>query len=96
MKKQKEQEFKLIEGQFYPDEAMNVLMTLFNSKINYHQLESFSNQIRSGGDVSSSQKRIQSLKDSMETIKAILNQADLEGKQLKIEGLIQITFVDEL
>lgn len=94
MKKKEEQEFKLIEGQFYPEEAMNVLMTLFNSKINYHQLELFSNQIRSGSDVSSSQKRIESLINSVEIIKAIIKEADVDGKQLKIKGLIQITFAD--
>jgi hypothetical protein len=94
MKKQDEHEFKLIDGQFYPNEAMNVLMSLFNSKIEYHQLESFSNQIRSGSDVSSSQNRIQSLKNSVESIKAIINEAEVNGKQLKIEGLIQVTFVD--
>ena len=94
MKKQDEHEFKLIDGQFHPNDAMNILMSLFNSKIEYHQLESFSNQIRSGSDVSSSQNRIQSLRDSVENMKTILKEADLNGKQLKIEGLIQITFED--
>ena len=94
MNMQDEYEFKLIDGQFYPKEAMNVLMSLFNSKIDYHQLESFSNQIRNGSDVSSIQNRIQSLKNSMESIKAIIKEADENGKQLKIEGVIQITFAD--
>lgn len=94
MNMQEEYEFKLIDGQFHPNEAMNVLMSLFNSKIDYHQLESFSNQIRNGSDVSSIQNRIQSLKNSMESIKAIIKEADENGKQLKIEGVIQITFAD--
>ena len=94
MKKQDEHKFKLIDGQFQPNDAMNLLMSLFNSKIEYHQLESFSNQMRSGSDVSSSQNRIQSLTYSVESIKELLKEADLNGKQLKIEGLIQITFAD--
>lgn len=94
MKKPSEHEFKLIDGQFYPKDAKNVLLSLFNTKIDYHQLESFSNEIRGGSGVSSSQKRIQSLKNSIENIKSLIKEAELNGKQLKIEGLIQITFID--
>lgn len=45
MSNQFTKEFKLIDGQFSPDEAKNILMSLFNNKIDYHQLESFRNQI---------------------------------------------------
>lgn len=93
MENQNVQEFKLIDGQFHPDDAKNVLLSLFNNKIAYHQLESFSNHIRHGSDVAISQKRIHSLKESIENIKVILEEANATGKQLKIEGAIQITFV---
>jgi hypothetical protein len=94
MQDQSSHEFKLIDGQFHPNEAKNMLMSLFNSKIEYHQLESFSNHIRLGSDSSFSQKRIHALTQSIESINDIIQEAIETGKQLKIEGLIQITFME--
>lgn len=94
MNDQSVNEFKLIEGQFNPDEAKNILLSLFNSKINYHQLDSFSNQIRNGNVATNSQNRILSLSESIENIKVIIAEANLSGKQVKIEGIIHISFVD--
>lgn len=84
-------EFQLIEGAFLPEEAMKLLMSLLNNKINYHQLESFSNQIRIGSDLTHSKKRVEYLKQSIEDIKSIIKEAEETGKQLKIESVIQIT-----
>jgi hypothetical protein len=94
MNKQSTHEFKLIDGQFYPNEALHVLISLFNSKINYHQLESFSNHIRHGSDLSLSENRVQSLRDSIEGIKEVIKLAGENGKQLKIQSVVQITFED--
>lgn len=92
MKKQSTHEFKLIDGQFDPNEALHVLISLFNSKINFHQLESFSNHIRHGSDLSISQHRVESLKDSIEGIKELIKIAGANGKQLKVQSTVQITF----
>ena len=86
-------EFQLIEGEFLPEEAIKLLMSLLNNKINFHQLESFSNQIRNGNDVSHSRKRVEYLKQSIEDVKLILKDAESKGKQLKIDSIIQITLV---
>lgn len=91
MKDNHKHEFQLIEGEFLPDEALKLMMSLLNNKINYHQLESFSNQIRIGKDVSHSQKRVEYLKKSIEDIKKILKEAEENGVKLKIESVIQIT-----
>jgi hypothetical protein len=42
----KEYQFKLVEGQYTTVEAQKILLGLINSKINFHQLENFSNEIR--------------------------------------------------
>ena len=94
MKTESVNEFKLVEGEFNPNEARNILMSLFNNKIDYHQLDSFSNHIRHGKDVTFSQNRIEALSQSIENIKQIIQEANLTGKHLKIEGSIQISFVD--
>lgn len=92
MSKQSAQEFKLIDGQFDPNEALHVLVSLFNSKINYHQLESFSNHIRHGSELSSSENRVKALRDSIEGIKELIKDVGADGKQFKIESTVRITF----
>ena len=94
MKKNLVSEFRLVEGEFNPNEAMNILMSLFNSKIDYHQLDSFSNHIRHGADPSFSKNRIKVLSQSIDSIKEIVKEANSTGKKLKIEGTIQISFVE--
>lgn len=92
MSNQFTKDFKLIDGHFSPEEAKNILMSLFNNKIDYHQLESFSNQIRLGNDISFSQNRIKDLFQSVEGIKEIVEEAAKNGKNLKIDGTIHISF----
>lgn len=87
-------EFKLIEGQFSPSDANTILLSLFNSKINYHTLESFSNHIRHGSDLENSRKRVQNLQDSIEKIKILIEEAISSGKKIKMESSVTITFVD--
>lgn len=94
MKKLVSHEVQLIEGQFSPTEAMKMLMSLFNSKINYHQLESFSNQIRFDDNGSQSQKKIESLTKSGEILQTIIKEASNNGKQLKIESVIKIVLIN--
>jgi hypothetical protein len=44
MEKVEEYQFKLVEGQ-YNSRGSKILLGLINSKINFHQLEHFSNEI---------------------------------------------------
>jgi hypothetical protein len=44
MEKVEEYQFKLVEGQYTTVEAQKILLGLINSKINFHQLEHFSNE----------------------------------------------------
>lgn len=92
MNKQSTHDFKLIDGQFNPSEALHVLISLFNSKINYHQLESFSNHVRLGTNLSDSETKVQSLQESVEGIKQIIKVAGANGKKLKIQSFVHITF----
>ena len=51
-------QFQSIDGEFTPAGAAKVLFPLINNKINYHSLESFSNEIRFEKDATNSKKRI--------------------------------------
>ena len=55
------QQFQLIDGTFTPSEASRVLLSLVNSKMDYHRLEQLSNQERFGQDTSHSEVRLRNL-----------------------------------
>nr|WP_314839880.1 hypothetical protein [uncultured Flavobacterium sp.] len=86
----KEYQFKLVEGQFEPTEAGKVLFSLINSKINYHNLEQFSNEIRFNQDHLHSKRRRETLQEASDYIKELINEADAKNMELRINGVIQI------
>ncbi|MFV7236048.1 hypothetical protein [Flavobacterium sp. ZB4R12] len=87
-----EQVFKLIDGVFTPEEAGKVLAALINSKINYHNLEDFSNHIRFNNDISQSKKRVVELNEAKEKIKNLLEVAEANGVNLVLNSTIEISF----
>lgn len=85
------QHHKLIEGQFNSSDALNILFALFNSKMNFHQLESFSNQIKNSGNLDYHQKRILELQKSYISIKEIIDTRIDENIEFNINCNIEIT-----
>ena len=93
MKKEKDYQFKLVEGQYTPLEAKKILLGLINSKINFHQLENFSNEIRFNETSAHSKIRIDLLTNASENISDLIAYSLLNDMQFKIEGNIQISLV---
>ncbi|HNP21077.1 MAG TPA: hypothetical protein PKM63_01415 [Panacibacter sp.] len=90
----KSHSFKLIHGTFSPSGASEVLFGLISSKIHFHSMENFSSNERFGKDKPNSQRRIKALKKVQGSIKKIVEAADKKGKQLKIDGNIEITVIE--
>ena len=86
--------FKLVDGKFAPKEARKILMELIQNKINFHSREIQMMEEHNEGNTARSQKRIEQLKKSADTLKKVLFQADNKGMQLKVKGTIEITFLD--
>jgi hypothetical protein len=86
---------KLIDGIFMPSDAGNVLFDLISRKINYHQIELFSNEERFGNDLSNSISRIKQLNDIKNSLHEIIAYASEKGMSLKIESYIHITCIEE-
>jgi len=82
--------FKLIDGVFQPTEAQKVLMDLLNTKINYHNLDAFSNFIRFNTETENSKKRVEALVQSSKTIMDIIELATKNNLELKINSNITI------
>lgn len=89
-------QFHLIDGTFTGEAAKKMLLAVINSKINFHNLESFSSEITSSGDrVAHARKRVALLEESARSVIALSNAAARNGTMLKISGVIHIEETDE-
>jgi hypothetical protein len=86
-------QFKLIQGEFSSQDAKTVLMSVINSKINFHNLNAFSEFVKNNEDCETSKQRISVLTSSLEDINKFLEESDRNGKRLKINGDITIEFI---
>jgi len=82
--------FKLIDGVFNSKEAKKIIISLINNKINYHNLEDFSNHIRFNNVLSNSQKRISELQSAQKMIEELVDLAEKNQWKLKIESSVEI------
>jgi hypothetical protein len=92
---EKEHNFKLIDGEFSPSEAKNVLFALVNSKINFHAMESFGITERTSGDTSFHENRIMQLTQTNKDIRELMAYANENNLRLKIDGIVKIKFINE-
>ncbi len=84
--------FQLIDGTFTSDDAKKILNSMILNKIQYHELEGFSNTIRFNLNPSHSKKRIQELNDMKSTLNLLLNEIESNEQvvELKCEFEIKI------
>ncbi len=88
--KTKKNQYKLIKGEFSPDDSLEILNHLILEKINFHNRRSFSQFIRSGSADEWSLARIEELEQSREEIEALVEKARAQGKTLIINSNISI------
>lgn len=79
---------KLIEGEFNVSDARDILLSLIQSKIQYHENKEFSSQIRFGLKDSNSVLRINNLKKDIIELKKLF--IECNNKKLIINTTIQI------
>lgn len=85
----------LIEGKFSFDEAKEILMTMFSSKINFHNIQNWSSQERFGKDDEVAQKRIPVLRNEMKILEEILLEAKAQNKKLAVNSEINISLLED-
>jgi hypothetical protein len=83
-------ELKLIEGDFSPEEAREILMNVFLSKIHFHQNKNLSSEERFGKEDLTALKRIPELKSSMEMISQLIEEAKLNNETFQIISEVKI------
>lgn len=83
-------ELKLIEGNFSPDEAREILMNVFLGKLQFHQNKNFSSEERYGKEDINAVKRIPELKKSMIVISELIDLANHNNETLEIISEVKI------
>lgn len=86
-------EFDLINGDFSVEEAMEIINHLIDKKINFHQLKSFSHEIRFGEPDQNSVKRSKELKESKMYANELIQLAKEQGGALRIKSSLSIEII---
>ena len=84
----------LIKGCFLPQDAKDILGSLFQSKMQFHSMSAFSIRERTGGDVSFHEQRIVELAKSLDQILAMIHLAKSEGLYLTISCDVKISLTE--
>jgi hypothetical protein len=85
----------LIEGDFSLNEAKEILTSMFNSKINFHNIQNWSSQERFGKDDETAQKKIPALRNEIKKLEEIITEAKAKNKKLVINSEITISLKED-
>ncbi len=85
----------IIHGDFTCDEAKEILMNMFSSKINYHKMKNWSSQERFGKDDALAQNRIPALRNEIKKLEEILSVSKAKNKKLVISSEINISLQED-
>ena len=89
------EKLKLIEGDFSFNEAKEILTSMFNSKINFHNIQNWSSQERFGKDDETAQRKVRLLKNEIEKLEEIILNAKSQNKKLVIKSEIIISLKED-
>ena len=81
----------LIEGSFTAEEAKEILLNMYSTKINFHEMKNFSSQERFGMEDEIAKMRIPKLKNEIENVLQLVSVADLNKNKLIITSEINIS-----
>lgn len=85
--------FELINGEFSPEEAFKIINHLYFQKINFHELNNFSQLVRFGSEDPLTQKRISELKAALQQAREYIEEAQKSGRTLRLDSMISIEMI---
>jgi len=88
------QKVQLVEGQFSPSDAAQVIASLLDTKINYHKLKKLSACIgEEEANTKPVDERIEELELEKRVARELIKEARQSGKNIRINGTLELTFV---
>lgn len=86
---------KLVDGEFSPTQASDILNALIDQKINYHKIENLQHWEQDHNTDSKPYiNRIKELEEEKKAIDHFISEIKKEGKKLSIDGILTIKLVD--
>lgn len=90
------QKFKLIEGSFTAQEAMDLINALLNEKINFHKLQRLSAcEGDMGADTRFPDNRIKELEAEKQFARQFINLQESAYKRFRINGTIELELIED-
>lgn len=87
-----DQKIQLVDGTFTPSEALDIITSLLDEKINFHKLQRLSwHEGNCDANTTYPDGRIQELQREKVIAKNFINLIRSEGKRLRIDGTLNIT-----
>lgn len=86
------QKIQLVNGEFTPSEASDVIISLINEKINFHKIQRL--QLWEGNhkcETNQLDSRITELKEEKRIASEFISSIRSNGKNLKINGILEIS-----
>lgn len=83
---------KLVEGEFGPGDAADVLLSLIADKIKFHNLQKLLIKDEDDPSLVQAERRIGELKEARKSVIESILKARDEGYSLKIEAIVNIEF----
>ena len=81
----------LIEGSFSAEEAKEILLKIYGTKVNFHQRKNLSDQERFGESNATAEKRIPVLYKNIEDIKVFTEYAKTNNLKININSQINLS-----
>ena len=89
------QKINLVDGQFTPTEASDVMNALIREKINFHKVQRLQMQIGDDDcETAELSSRIAALLEEKQKAKAFFIDAHKAGRNVVISGTLEISFAD--
>lgn len=86
---------KLIDGEFTPVDAKEILLNMISSKIQFHSINDFSSDIRTGRPDTKSRERLAELRKAREKVTDFIKKAEKEGLLINIQSSITLSCSEE-
>lgn len=88
------EQLNLIAGSFWADEAKQILLNIFSTKIQFHKLKNFVAQERNGKPDEKANERIAELQKEIEKIIQVADNAQQQNKKLLLKAVVNIELID--
>ena len=83
-------QFNIIEGEFTPEEAREILMNLLCEKIRFHEVQVLAKQERREDGLVRNEERISDLKATRSKLKELIKMTEQAGGSLKLSAVLSV------